>query len=267
MTDVAVSTHSKPMRTIMSEEATEELENTTPEVEADASSEIEASPTDVKLETDKSDEQKLEDGEIDKNQYYALKRLANKNRKQARQLAKENADLEAKLAEASKPKAPKTEDYENYDDYIQAAVDYGVAQKTPTQPQYDHAASVRDDLMEAGISKYPDFSEVAFATKEMLEVMDNMDAPEDIAYFLGKNPDQQKRILESTNNGNDRFGLAREFGKLEAALAQPKPRTTNAPPPAKPLEDAETQPPDVAKMSMEEYAAFRNKTRWAQGKP
>ena len=154
----------------MTEEATEELENTTPEVEAETSSETEASPIDEKLETgDKTDEKKLEDGDIDKNQYYALKRLANKNRKVARQLAKENADLEEKLAQASKPQAPKVENYENYDDYIKAAVDYGVAQQTPTEPQYDHAASVRDDLMEAGKTKYPDFDKVAFATKEMLK--------------------------------------------------------------------------------------------------
>lgn len=76
-----------------------------------------------------------------------------------------------------------------------------------------------------------------------------------IAYHLAKHPDKLTRL-----NRMSPLEAAREIGRIAASLSSPKAPVTNAPPPVKPVGSAaRAAPPDLSKMSMEEYAAFRKK--------
>lgn len=92
--------------------------------------------------------------------------------------------------------------------------------------------------------KYHDFDDVAFnpalpITKPMAEALAESPLGAEIAYFLGKNPEEAGRISRLGP-----LGAARELGRIEARLAQPessavtekpKPRVTQAPPPITPV--------------------------------
>ena len=57
-------------------------------------------------------------------------------------------------------------------------------------------------------------------------------------------------------------GMAREFALIESKLNMPKPRTTTAPKPVKPIETASSTAKDPDDMSMAEYAAYKNKQQY-----
>lgn len=126
--------------------------------------------------------------------------------------------------------------------------------------------------VEAAVEKYPDFHEVAEnpdvkVSMVMAHAILQSDAGPDIQYFLGANPAEATRIMRLSPP----MQLV-ELGKIEAklsapppALATPKPRISNAPPPIRPLKTGDAQPAakDPGQMSMDEYKAFRRKQQEA----
>ena len=89
----------------------------------------------------------------------------------------------------------------------------------------------------AGASeKYPDFREVAFTapiTDDTAEAIREMENGAEVAYYLGKHPDEVARL--SVLSGRN---LDRALGRIEARLETPPPspappKTTAAPPPPK----------------------------------
>lgn len=114
--------------------------------------------------------------------------------------------------------------------------------------------------VETAKTKYPDFAEVGYSpdvlvspvVKKALEM-----SPEgpDIQYYLGKNPQEAKRIIQLPFTDQ-----LIELGKISAKLDSPKPPISNASPPIKPLKTGATviaKTPDEE--SMEEYASRRKK--------
>ena len=237
----------------MSEAA--ELENTeSPVLEGESSPEKEAEATAEIVE-------ELEKEEIDPDQFHGLTRKVNKQKRDLREARQREADLREQLAKAQVKPAPKAEDYDTDEAYIEATVDHKLAQSTSKPESYNPVEQVANDLRAEGPKKYEDFNQVAFATQEMLVVLDEFDAPEDIVYFLGQNRDVAERI-----DGMSNTAMAREFGKIEAKLNQPKPLVTKTPEPVKPLESTTTEELDDDNLTTEQWADKRNKERWAKGK-
>ena len=236
--------------------------------------ETEGTETEVQTEVvaDTQDEPVVEPTEEElakRRKHEKTQRRINKLTREKKEAQAEAHKLKEQLAGYTKTVEPKTDDFEDYNDYINAKVDYEVKQRTQSSEAVtSQPSSDITHMLQSGAEKYSDFDAVVRnpeLTMLSLEVIDDITIAEnsdDILYHLAKNPVELERIalLDSRER-------AHEIGRLEVSLNKPKPRTTQTPPPIKPLDDASSQPVDVSKMSMDEYAQYRNKTRWSQGKP
>ncbi len=90
---------------------------------------------------------------------------------------------------------------------------------------------------EAAFDRYDDFEQVVYnkalpITNVMAETIQASDVGPDVAYYLGSNPREAERISRLSP-----YLQAKEIGKIEVKLADNPPvkRTTNAPPPIKPV--------------------------------
>lgn len=134
------------------------------------------------------------------------------------------------------------------------------AQKTQAQA---HARAVQDawaSRREKAIAEIADYSEVAEnpnvpISRAMASVIMADDAGPKIAYFLGKNIEEAKRI-----SSLDPFMQSVELGALRERILSPKPTTSRAPAPIKPLTGARSPTSkSLEEMGMEEYAAARGR--------
>jgi hypothetical protein len=90
---------------------------------------------------------------------------------------------------------------------------------------------------EAAFEKYDDFEQIVYnkalpITNVMAETIQASELGPDVAYYLGSNPREAERISRLSP-----YLQAKEIGKIEVRLADNPPvkRTTNAPPPIKPV--------------------------------
>lgn len=105
--------------------------------------------------------------------------------------------------------------------------------------------------------RYPDFEAVIQqAARETSPALSWMimesDVAHDLAYHIGKNP-----ALARTLSAMHPVEAARHLGKIEAALAAPKP-VTSAPAPITPNKGTASPAKDPAKMTADEYNAWRS---------
>jgi hypothetical protein len=168
---------------------------------------------------------------------------------------------------------PKREDFEDYDAYVDALVDYRTEvklakwQKSEAEKQgkteYQQKIEGLLTKIDEGYKKYPDFEEVAKdptvpITPLIRDILAEVDHPEDVAYYLGKNRAEAIKISRMTP-----FAAHKEILKIEAevAKASPSPSTTkvtNAPSPIKPLGSGDSLPnKDISKMTQKEYEEWR----------
>jgi hypothetical protein len=178
------------------------------------------------------------------------RRLDAAYRRAAEQQAR--ADLLERQLNELKPKAtqdsgaPKLENYSDIEEYATAKAEYAKAQANKereaaqqSETQKRHVEALTNAWEEKTLradGKYDDFDEIVGDIKPMNPLMVAiMDAEngEDVAYYLGKNPGEFKRIAAL-----NQIGQIREIGKLEAKLLAepPKPKTpSKAPAPISPL--------------------------------
>jgi hypothetical protein len=205
------------------------------------------------------------------------------------------AELEAenkRLAESTSARTqestkPKSSDFDTYDEYLEALTDWKLSQQAKSDERRD-ASNTKDaprvtdkqklsedendsldDVIERGTAKHDDFMEVvrnpeAPITVDIIRATVDSDISDDILYFLGKNPQEARRISALSE-----IGIAREIGKLEARLqsppAPPQKRVTQAPPPVSPIDSGNASVDKlVADMSYEEYRAHRMKQERAR---
>jgi hypothetical protein len=125
-----------------------------------------------------------------------------------------------------------------------------------------HYEGQRAATVAAGREKYPDFESVVYAlprevlNPEMALAIFETGTPADVAYHLGKNPDEARRI-----SALPPLKKAIELGKLEGRLAAITPKTTQAPPVVKPVggsEPARTDSAKIAKVDPEKWIKLRN---------
>jgi len=182
---------------------------------------------------------------------------------------------------------PIEEDFENYNDYVDALTDWKVEQKLA---DYDRKVAERSEetyleekhqefraKLGKGYEKYEDFEEVAFdeivpITPFMADVLVETEIPADIAYYLGKNIPECTSIANmSPIQAVKAIGLIEEKLKGQSQEEEPvvkdqsgkppapKPKpTTKAPAPITPVPPGSaTVSKDPSRMTNEEYRQWR----------
>ena len=169
--------------------------------------------------------------------------------------------------------APKLEQYNSIEEYLDALADHKASQK------FDHLAKEREakesqtrqqqevaklhesytKQTEQARQAYEDFDDVVQdpdlpISQAMAEAIMRSSNGADVAYYLGKNPDQAARIASL-----DPFSAAVEIGRIAATVVRPQPRkTSNAPPPIQPVGARATPVTDPDKLSADEWMKWRN---------
>jgi hypothetical protein len=178
-------------------------------------------------------------------------------REQARREAAEAKEERERLkAEVEKLKAtknvaegkPKLEDFDSDEDFFDALTDWKLEQREQktkaareeerqTQTKQEAEKTFKETVVSvntAGEAKYEDYMEAVTSLpgdvmdSELAQAIFETDAPEDIAYHLGKNPKEAAKISKLSP-----LKKAIALGKIEARLSNKK--TTSAPPPIKPV--------------------------------
>lgn len=183
--------------------------------------------------------------------------------------------LERQLAElkpkaTSDPGAPKLEDFSDIEEYAKARELHAEKRKereiserqqsTAQQREVVALTEAWEEKAARAEGKYDDFDSIVGdikPTTPLLAAVMEAENAEDVAYYLGKNPKEAKRILELPVRAQ-----IREIGKLEAKLlAEPtKPRTpSQAPSPIKPLGAAAS--PSTKKLSEMTQDEFEKKRK------
>lgn len=235
----------------------------TPEV-VEESTEEETSSEDAEAEQEEQEEPKPDP---------KARKLA-KVSYEARELKRQNAALLRMLEESQKStsaavKPPKIEDYDTMDEYLDARDAYRDSSRQKAEPkaeQADDGYNPRDELFERGSEKYADFDDVVGAddiaiTPIMATAifeMDDLDLQSDVAYFLGQNPKETKRIARLPQTRQ-----IAEIGKLELKLSERpvnQKTASKAPPPIKPVSGKKTSTSEIqASDDFETFMKKRNK--------
>ena len=185
------------------------------------------------------------------------------------------------LPEIKDEAAPSQDDFEDYEQYQEAKIAFEV-QRGIAQYQQKISASEKEGNLESFISEttnagremYDDFDSVVLQnhvpiTKPMLQIMQESDNPESVAYYLGKNIKEATAISRMSP-----VQASRALALIEAKVgnelqvnptgkpfvsAQPKKIISNAPSPVKPTGSANIITKDPEKMNQREYEAWRAK--------
>lgn len=229
------------------------------------------SETETKQETDKEERPKKD---------RIQKRFDQLTREKYELMARIEA-LERRLAQggdhsqpAGEPPAgpPRQEDFESYEDYVEARAIWKMEQKLAEREQRMAEREAQQQAqetmrrwsarVEAARSKYEDFDEALDTdvkiTPAIQQALMESEAGAEIAYYLGKHPEEAARIAALTP-----VAAIREIGKIEAKLtsspSEQKPKVSNAPPPARTLMGrAAAADLSDPKLSYEEWERLRN---------
>lgn len=170
---------------------------------------------------------------------------------------------------------PKPNEFDDYDQYIDAKTKYEVRRARTEWEQEAEQRSQNQQIqqkevelqtkIQLGFTKYADFEDVALhesvpITPAIKDILMDSENPEDVAYYLGKNRSDAIRISRMTP-----YQAAREIAKIEMHLSatQETPpdgkqtKTTKAPPPIKPIGSAGELARDPEKMSVKEFEKWR----------
>jgi hypothetical protein len=161
------------------------------------------------------------------------KRLARERRKWEREQAARSADA----PRADAPLPAREEDPEGYAEALAERKAAELLTKREAEREQQERISAYQEREDAVREKYEDFEQVAYnpqlrITTVMAETIQASDIGPELAYYLGMNPKEADRISRLPP-----FLQAKEIGRMEAKLADAPPvrKTTNAPPPIRPV--------------------------------
>lgn len=193
----------------------------------------------------------------------------------AKMLEERLSALERESRPVHKPTegAPKLEDFDNFDDYIDAKADYVATKKineTLTerekrqQAEQAQAAQVRtvegwNKRVASATAEMPDFHDVVSnadvpLSRPMAEVIMASDAGPKLAYYLATHQDEAEDI-----SAMPPIAAIRALTRIEDKLAAETAKASKAPPPVNPVgtkAKAERNPDD---MPVDEWLKWRNK--------
>ena len=168
---------------------------------------------------------------------------------------------------------PRWEDFDSDEEYQEALIEHKIdkreraAQEKQEREREAEAkqqaeSAFRERVLttnESGQAKYDDYQDVISSfppgvmNRDLAETVIETDSPEDVAYHFGKNPSEAERISRLSP-----VKKAIELGKLETRLALSKNKTTQAPPPIKPIKGTEKPEIDPDSLSTDEWIRLRN---------
>ena len=229
----------------------------------------------VEAETPAPVEAKEEKEEVKEEVKEPEEKLAPKTNKRIRDLLAERNRYKEMAEEAQreleKIKAPTLEEFdhdiEKYTDARIGQVQQQSEAKAAINTYQNVSKQADQAILETwseikgnAVKKYADFAEVFTpstpVSKEMAEALINSDAPEDVAYYLGKNQEEAKRIFSLPPHLQ-----GYEIAKIETK-AKPKATITQAPPPPNGRVQGVGQgKKSYDEMSDEEFAATRARER------
>lgn len=249
----------------MSEEntgATPELEtvpSTTEQVETPAEQVSETEQVETPVE-----EKKFSQEEVDK---LVQKRLARELRK-----AERERNAATQKVEVSPASDLKLADFSSPEEYAEALAERKAEKLVEARERRKFESKIEDvhsEREEKARDKYEDFDEVArnpslYISDLMAATIKNSEMGPDVAYFLGKNPKEAKRIYELPAYLQP-YEIAKLEGKVSSLVVEKK--TTSAPAPVKPLSSKSsgsavydtTDPRSAASMSPDEWIAAEKK--------
>jgi len=195
---------------------------------------------------------------------------------QAREAERRAQYAEQQLSSRPAPETPQPagkptlDMFDDYDGYVEALAGYKAKEQfeaMQTQQSREqmqaHQAVRTQNFQEKADSfsvDHPDFHQTVFEnrylpiTEQMREVIESVEKGPELAYHLGKNPQEAARIANLSP-----YMQAAEMGKIEATLSLPKVKTTtSAPPPLEAIGGGEAGMKDLSKMSTEEFMTERN---------
>lgn len=173
---------------------------------------------------------------------------------------------------------PQREQYETFEQYLEAKADYQVTQKVKEIEQKAERSKAEREVvqrettwkqkLDAAATKFDDFEDVVFSddlaiTDVMGEAIKDSDVGPEVAYYLGKNASEAKRIASLSP-----VAQVREIGKIEAQLnSKPARQASKAPAPIEPVGSGKASPGNPESMSQAEYEALRKKQgAWWSGR-
>lgn len=165
------------------------------------------------------------------------------------------AALETKLSGV----APRVEDFDTEAEYTAALASHSVRKELDTDAKAQAETQVQSlhteaqaeweeraaDMRDAALKKYTDFDEKVGLAVAMAQTLPNPaveaaireDDGADLAYWLGNNPEEARRIMAKPP-----YQAAIDLGRISAAIPQAKPKTTStAPPPITPVRGSNGQ--------------------------
>lgn len=170
---------------------------------------------------------------------------------------------------------PDADNYETNAEYIEAITDWKVDQRERSNAETqikNHSKEQEADffaVIDSGTEKYADFNEVARKlpadggpeiTSPMLEAMMECDNPIDVAYYLGENVEESKRIARLSP-----IAAGREIGKIEARFEAggvkktPQKTTTKTIAPSSPIAGKTVTTKGLENLSTKDFMTSRNK--------
>jgi len=186
------------------ENTDEATEVATPETEQTSEN---TSTEDAESETAETPEAKAEEAakpKVDLKQRKIAKQ-ARENREMKRENTRLSKMLEMQIETASKAskegEAPKIENYETMDEYLDARDMHRDSKRETKQAKPEPTGGAHEDMFMHGAERYEDFEEVVNSSSTITPDMaravfevDDLDLQTDIAYFIGNNPKEAARI-------------------------------------------------------------------------
>ena len=239
-----------------------------------------SSEKDISLEEQVAQEQSTDSQETQEEQETAQakrRRLGGFQKKLAQKDA-QIAQLEAALATMSAGKAapapetvsrpsqkPRPEDFQTYDEYVEALTDYKTEQaiaKVEDKKRSETVQQAHNRRLQEAEQRYDDFHEVLgdynFSVLPGLaqQAVLHSEKGADVAYYIASNPEVGDRLARLSD-----IQAALEIGKIEAHLeAKSNQKTvksavkvTKAPPPITPVSTKHVGSKDLKSMSYKEY--------------
>ena len=179
---------------------------------------------------------------------------------------------------------PNEDDFENYNDFVEAMADWKAEEKFKAREVQDSKKNVEqkrrdrqgkiDQIVASEIAKDPDFREKAYVpvgpagtpnANSLSDLMSDSDQFVNIALYFGENP-QEAQDLYYLSVDNP-MQAAREIGKLEAKLQTrtlPQRTETKAPSPTRPVTGKESAEKRLEDMTVKEHMAHMNKKEFGE---
>lgn len=195
----------------------------------------------------------------------------------AQMLEERLAKLEGQRAQPQGPQPPKREDFDSYEDYMDARADYRADQKIQAAREADakarqgREAQQRQSQGNEEIAKTWNQKEAEFkkATPDYEESVSQfvdeglkdfskgareaiVEFGPQMLHYLATHEDVAERIADLSPARQ-----VTELGKLEETFQKPTQKASSAPAPARPVSGKSSAGRDPTKMSMSEYLAYR----------